>query len=113
MGEGLGAAVSLMPGDARAFSFALENQTTVGVGVKASRDVVACRLYTEDSDLVGEGIAQMHDLPKGRYFLVASLDAASHPVTIEPALVGTTLPGDGPPDDVRRKYRDLVRPNKP
>ncbi|WP_435105232.1 hypothetical protein [Arhodomonas sp. AD133] len=108
MPAGLGDPVRLGSGEARAFTFALEQARTVGLGLKADREVIHAVLVDERGQHVGEGIAQMHRLEPGRYYLIAHLPRDESPALVQPALVGTQLPDDGPPARVRERYRQLA-----
>jgi hypothetical protein len=50
----------------------------------------------------------MHTLKPGTYLLAVDVPADGAAVDIEPALVGLTLPGKGPPDEVKAQYLALV-----
>ncbi|MEM8994482.1 MAG: hypothetical protein AAGF23_06790, partial [Acidobacteriota bacterium] len=59
-------------------------------------------------DLVGEGVAQMHSLPPGRYLLALRVPRGHAPVRVRPAVVGLEVPGTGPPPDVLQSYLALA-----
>jgi hypothetical protein len=106
--EGLGAATRLGAGETRLYGFALDQGGTVGVGLRASVDVATCDLLDGTGKVLGTGIVQMHDLPAGRFILAVTLPAGAAPIEIQPALVGVRRPDTGPPDEVKRKYLQLV-----
>jgi hypothetical protein len=53
----------------------------------------------------------MHDLAPGTYYLVVEVPPDGDATTVQPALVGKTLPDDGPPDDVKAQYYALAGEN--
>src|SRR5262249_37766715 len=106
--EGLGAAARLGPGETRLYGLRLEGPGAVGIGLRAAVDIAECRLLDADGRLIGSGITQMHKLAAGRYVLAVALPPDAAPVEIQPALVGQRLPDSGPPDEVKRKYLQLV-----
>ncbi len=110
MPEGLGAPLRLAPGESRAFGFRLEEERTVGVGLRAEREVVQGRLVNAHGETLGEGVVQLHQaLPTGRYYLIAHLPPGETPVLVRPALVGSEAPDDLIPDDVRRRLSEQVQ----
>ncbi len=108
LAEGLGPKRRLAPDETRAFSFTLAQPRTVGAGVRASVDLANCTLVSPDGKQYGDGKLVMQALPAGTSVLLVSVPAGAPPVEIEPALVGTVPPPDGPPDDVKANYLALV-----
>lgn len=108
LGEGLGPKLRLAPGDARLFAFTLAEAGSVGVGIKGEADSARLRLFDEAGVLQAEGTVAMSDLKAGRYFLLVENRADTTAAEIQPALVGVVKPGKAPPEDVKRKYWDLV-----
>jgi hypothetical protein len=108
IGEGLGEAVRLAPGETRLYGFSTDQAGRVGVGLRASRDVAQCRLLDSAGKELGTGIVQMHDLPAGSFVLAVTLPPDAAPIEVQPALVGIDHPSEGPPDEVKRKYLQLV-----
>jgi hypothetical protein len=106
--EGLGDAVRLAAGETRIYSFALAQEETIGVGLRASVDIAQCRLLDSAGKTLGSGIVQMHKLAAGTYLLAVEMPADSAPVVIRPALVGVRAPEPAPPDEVKRHYLQLV-----
>jgi hypothetical protein len=105
--DGLGPKFLAGPGQSRLFSFSLNTPRGIGVGVRGSVDDARVRLLASDGTELGTGVIHMQRLPAGTYYLavdVPSDDAAS---IIQPALVGLTPPGDGPPPDVAEGYREM------
>jgi hypothetical protein len=105
--DGLGPHFLAGPGQSRLFSFSLTAPRSIGAGVRGSVDDASVRLLASDGTLLATGVIAMHSLPAGTYYLavdVPSTDAAS---IIQPALVGLTLPDDGPPPDVQENYREM------
>lgn len=102
--EGLGPEVVLAPGDTRVFSFALRQRGPVGVGVRAGSDVVEATLLSADGTRIGAGIVQMPVLEAGTYLLTLHAPEDGAAVRVRPAVAGLAAPGDGPPEDVIRRY---------
>jgi uncharacterized protein len=109
IGDGLGPKRRLAPGQSRLFSFTLPAERTIGVGARASADIATTRLLGTDGEELGRGLVIMRTLPAGTYLLAVDVPADGAAVDIEPALVGATLPGNGPPDDVKASYAALVK----
>ena len=106
--DGLGPKLRVAPGQSRLFMFALARARSIGVGVRGSVDNASCRLLASDGTVLGSGLVHMHELPPGTYFLAVDVPAGGVAADVQPALVGMTLPDDGPPADVRDEYRALA-----
>ena len=106
--DGLGPKLRVSPGQSRLFSFSLKTERTIGVGARASADIVTTRLLTATGEEVSRGLVAMQTLEPGDYLLAVDVPADGVAVDIQPALVGATLPGNGPPDDVKASYAALV-----
>lgn len=109
IGEGPGPEVLLAPGAAHYFSFSVERQGPVGIGVRAAPDSASCRLLDAAGRTVGEGVVQMPNLAPGTYLLAVRAPADGGPVAVRPALAGIAAPGSDPPADVVRRYLRLSR----
>lgn len=107
--DGLGPKLRLPPGQSRLFSFAVTEPRAIGIGARASVDIASCRLLRSTGEELGRGLVQLHTLPPGTYLLAIDVPADGVAVDIQPALVGLTLPGKGPPDDVKAQYLSLVK----
>ena len=57
---------------------------------------------------VGVGNVQMPRLEPGTYLLAVRAPADGGPVSVRPAVAGLTPPGDGPPQEVVRRYLALA-----
>ncbi len=104
LGEGLGPEVLLAPGVTRYFSFQLERETAVGVGVRATADVVEAELLSVSGKLLGKGAVVMSHLEPGTYLLALRNPASGAAVRARPAVVGLETPGTSPPEEVIRRY---------
>jgi hypothetical protein len=104
MGEGLGPSVLLPPGASRFFSFEVEHPGPVGIGVRASEDVVEALLFDAGGAPLGRGAAQMPRLEAGTYLLELRAPRDGGPVTAQAAVVGLEPPDTGPPEEVVRQY---------
>jgi hypothetical protein len=102
--EGPGPEVLLAPGASRVFSFAVESERRVGIGVRASDDVVEATLRDAAGAVVGEGVVQMPTLRPGTYLLTLRAPQDAAPIRARAALAGLRLPDTGPPEDVVRAY---------
>lgn len=106
--EGLGAPVRLAPGDARLFTFTLPEPGPVGIGLRGGADTARARLLDEAGAVLGEGAVSMTKLAAGRYYLLVENRADAPSVEVRPALVGSVRPDTGPPEDVKRRYWQMV-----
>src|SRR5206468_2899908 len=100
IGEGLGPERLLPAGATALFSFTVTREGPVGIGVRASPDVVSCTLLDAQGKRLGTGVVQMPTLQPGTYLLELRTPPESGPVAVRPALAGIELPGTGPPDEV-------------
>jgi hypothetical protein len=108
--EGLGSEVLLSPGDARLFSFEVKQSGPVGVGVRASSDVIESEVFSSNGKSLGKGTVQKFDLKPGTYLLAIRAPKEGSPVRAQPAVVGILLPSTGPPEEVIRKYLEPEEP---
>jgi hypothetical protein len=104
LGEGLGPRILLAPGASRVFSFRLQHSGPIGIGVRASEDVVETLLLDAAGTVLGGGAAQMPSLQPGVYLLELRAPRDAGPVTAQAALVGLDPPDTGPPEEVVRQY---------
>ena len=102
--EGLGPELLLAPGASRFFSFRLDHPGPIGIGVRASEDVVEALLLDAAGTPLGRGAAQMPRLEPGVYLLELRSPRDAGPVTARAALVGLDPPDTGPPEEVVRTY---------
>ena len=106
--EGLGEERTLAPGSTALFGFELTRAAEIGVGVRSVPDLASVRLLDAAGRSLGEGIAQLHRLPAGRYLLEAKAPADGGPMIVRPALVGLTPRPAGPPPEVAKEYLEMV-----
>ena len=104
LSEGAGPEVLLAPGGARLFSFAIGQRTPVGIGVRASSDIVSSILYDAAGVVLAQGVVQMPTLQTGRYYLSIEMPADSAPVLVQPIIFGLNKPDTRPPYDILRRY---------
>jgi hypothetical protein len=104
MSEGSGPEVLLAPGSARLYTFEIKQQRPIGIGVRASSDVVRSVLYDERGAVQSEGVVQMPTLAPGRYYLSIEMPADSAPVKVRPIVLGLKEPDTRPPGDILRRY---------
>lgn len=110
IGEGLGPEVLLPAGSTRVFSFEVSRAGSIGVGVRASTDVVSTTLLDESGRTLGRGVVQMHELSPGRYLLAIESPSDAPAVTVRPAVAGIEPPSTGPPSEVIRRYIESGNP---
>ncbi|HKK07184.1 MAG TPA: hypothetical protein VKA50_15185 [Gammaproteobacteria bacterium] len=108
IGEGLGPEALLAGGGSRLFGFSVKQAGPVGIGIRASSDVVSGVVLDARGHRIGEGVVQMPTLQPGDYLLLVRVPADSPPVRVRPALAGLEPPGTGPPLEVVRKYLALA-----
>ena len=94
----------LAPGSSRLYHFHLSQPRDIGVGVKASVDMVSCTLLDGAGTELGRGLLQMHHLAAGDYLLRVETPPDGETVQVQAVVVGDHPPGNGPPQDVIRKY---------
>lgn len=104
LADGPGPEVLLAPGSARLFAFDLKQAATVGIGVRASSDVVKSVLYDEHGTVQAQGVVQMPSLAPGRYYLTIEMPADSAPVRVQPMVIGLAAPDTRPPFDILHRY---------
>lgn len=111
LGEGLGASVGLLPGDARVYRFSLVATQDIGIGVQASVDIARAYLFNQRGETLGAGITQKHELRPGTYYLMVELppEAASS-IEMKPAIVGLEPPDTGPSREVMLEYQKYSSP---
>jgi hypothetical protein len=108
MAEGLGEARLVAAGESRAFTFRVPVAGMAGVGVRSDLPGVETRLFDAAGDEVGGGVAIWTRLAAGEHRLVVDVPNGEVPATIRPALVGTTPPGDGPPQEQIDRFLELA-----
>jgi len=109
IGEGPGPELLLASGASHYFSFSVEREGPVGIGVRAAPDTASCTLLDAAGRTIGTGIVQMTNLAPGSYLLAVRAPADGGPVTVRPALAGIVPSGSDPPADVVRRYLRLSR----
>ena len=104
LNDGAGPEILLAPGSARLFTFELKQQAPVGIGVKASSDIVHSVLYNERGAVQARGVVQMPTLMPGRYYLAIEAPPDTLPVQVQPVIFGLAKPDTRPPYDILRRY---------
>lgn len=104
IGEGLGPEILLAPGSSTYFTFVIDREADIGLGVRAGSDVVEAELYSVGGKLLGKGTVLMPHLKPGAYLLALRNPASARPVAARPALVGLETPGTSPPEEIIRHY---------
>jgi hypothetical protein len=108
IGEGLGQAVRLAPGESRLYSFTVPDERDIGVGVRDTTDSARCRVLDAAGTVIGAGVVQLLHLKAGTYLLAVDAPTDGNAIAIRPALVGIATPDGSPPDEVKRGYLDLA-----
>jgi hypothetical protein len=103
-GEGLGEEALLASGDSVLYSFRVDREGGVGIGVRASAGSAEASLFSADGKLLGNGVAWMPELRPGTYLLGIASAPDQGPIRVRPALVGLVPPPTGPPEEVLRSY---------
>ncbi|HEY6095296.1 MAG TPA: hypothetical protein VIU93_10135 [Gallionellaceae bacterium] len=104
LNEGAGPEVLLAPASARLFSFEIGQRTAVGIGIRASSDIVRSTLYDASGTVQAQGVVQMPTLQAGRYYLAIETPADTAPVLVQPIVFGLSKPDTRPPYDILRRY---------
>ena len=104
LSEGVGAELLLAPGSARLFSFELKQRATLGIGVRASSDIVSSVLYDASGVVQAKGVVQMPTLQPGHYYLAVEMPADAAPVLIQPIVFGLSKPDTRPPFEILQRY---------
>jgi len=104
MGEGEGPGILLDAGATALYRFEIERPGAVGIGVRASSDLIEAQLLNPEGRPLGRGVVQMPTLNPGSYYLAIRTPAAGPPIRIKPLLVGLRAPHSGPPQEVIRDY---------
>lgn len=108
IGEGPGPESVLDSGGARLYRFEVTRHGAIGIGVRASSDVVYSVLLDAQGRHLGTGVVQMPQLAPGTYYLAVHAPQASEPIRIQPVLVGVQPPDTGPPPAVIRRYLEAA-----
>jgi len=98
--EGVNDPLTLAPGGAALFSFEVKSETDIGLGLRAEPDVASMRVFAADGKVVGEGLAQLRRLAKGRYVVEARAPHDAPLCVVRLTLRGLGPPPATPPDDV-------------
>jgi hypothetical protein len=106
--EGLGEARAVAPGATALFGFEVTRAGSIGVGIRSEPDRAIVRLLDAAGKSLGNGVAQLHRLDPGRYFVEARIPATGRTTTIRPAVIGIKPPPSGPPPEVTRQYLEMV-----
>jgi hypothetical protein len=106
LSEGIGREVLLAPGGGKLFSFEIKQATSVGIGVRASSEIVNSVLYDASGAIRAQGIVQMPALEPGRYYLSIEVPADSAPVLVQPVIFGLNKPDTRPPYEILRRYAE-------
>jgi hypothetical protein len=106
--EGLGEPRAVAPGATALFGFEVTRAGPVGVGIRSEPDRAMVRLLDATGKSLGDGVAQLHRLDPGRYFVEARIPASGRTTTIRPAVIGIKPPPSGPPPEVTLQYLEMV-----
>jgi hypothetical protein len=106
--EGLGEARAVAPGATALFGFEVTRAGSIGVGIRSEPDRAMVRLLDAAGKSLGDGVAQLHRLDPGRYFVEARIPTTGRTTTIRPAVIGIKPAPSGPPPEVTRQYLEMV-----
>lgn len=98
----------LAGGESKTFSFTVAEKETIGIGVRADREVIGCELLTRDERRLAAGIQQFVELDPGIYLLRITAPPGEIPVHFTPVVVGLEPPGIGPPEEYLREFFNQI-----
>jgi hypothetical protein len=104
--EGINPAATLAPGGAAVFSFEVERESEIGLGLRAEPDRAGLRLMTLAGETLGEGVAQSKKLAPGRYLVEARIPPDAPMTVVRLAIFGLSPPPATPPEEVVAEYLD-------
>ncbi|MEQ1568874.1 MAG: hypothetical protein ABMA64_24765 [Myxococcota bacterium] len=107
IGEGLGPAALVGAGQAAYFSFRVEREGPIGVGVRADSGRVGVTLLDPQGEPRAAGLVAMVDVSPGTWTLVVAQPPGAGPARIRPAVAGLVRPPTTPPAEVVRQYMAL------
>jgi hypothetical protein len=95
----------IRPGEIQVFSFAVEAEGTVnvGVGLKTESDSLEAQVFDERSRLVSTGPLMVKELSPGTYLLVVK--TRDIPVQYRPVLLGAKGSREGVPPEIIQQYK--------
>jgi hypothetical protein len=99
----------LGPGQAAFYSFQVDREGPVGVGVRADSGRVEARLLDATGKPRVSGVVAMDRLEPGRWILEVAQPAGAPPARARPAVAGLVPPSTLPPEDVVRTYVQLAK----
>lgn len=102
-----GATKIILPGGTATYSFDIDEEKYIGLGIKTDRDIVNCSLFNEYFQFLNYGHHQLNKLKKGRYFIEIRCPSESEsPVTVTPVIIGRYANNDFIPLDYLKKIID-------
>lgn len=102
--EGVNEAITLGAGASALFTFETTRASEIGLGLRAEPDRASLRLFDAGGKTLGEGVAQSHKLPPGRYFVEARAPVDA-PVSIARlSIMGLSPPPVEPPTEVVAEF---------
>lgn len=121
LADGMGPLALFSPGEARSYRVEIKKEMTLGLGIRAEREVVQGTLVDADGRVLSTGTVLMPHLVPGTYRFVLELSPHEQPVQARPVVVGLIDPGTLPPEAVQRLFREagqtassrLVAPQQP
>ena len=95
----------IRPGEIQVFSFTVETEGTVnvGVGLKTESDSLEAQVFDNQSRLVSTGPLMVKKLSPGTYLMVVKTHEI--PVQYRPILLGAKGSREGVPHEVVQKYK--------
>jgi hypothetical protein len=102
--EGVNDAITLGAGASALFTFETTRESEIGVGLRTEPDRASLRLFDASGRTLGEGVAQSHRLPPGRYFAEARAPVDAPLSVARLSILGLSPPPAGPPEEVAAEF---------
>ncbi len=102
--EGVGIERWLAPGEKAVYSFSVESDGEVGIGLRAAADVLECVTYDAEQHKLGSGCLQYMRLARGKYTLRISAPEIGKAVAFRPVILGLSGSKTAVPKDYLRDF---------
>ncbi len=104
-GDGTLPPLRMAPGEARFYRFKVPKTGPVGLAIGGEADAGVITLYDQAGRAMASGRTLMQTLETGVYHFKAALPPDSATQVVQPAVVGLSAPGGGPPPEVVQDFR--------
>jgi hypothetical protein len=102
--EGVNDALTLGAGASALFTFETTRESEIGLGLRAEPDRASLRLFDANGKTLGEGVAQSHRLPPGRYLAEARAPVDAPLSVARLSIMGLSPPPAEPPEEVVAEF---------